>query len=227
MLIDGIDLRASRSAIHAHLAGSDGNPFITCGVEPGEPEGVLAVDVDMLAVGEPPSSFVVPGAVGVRNITVTVNRRKLHMVLIFERITSVSFETIHVQNISRVSVAHDEVVILRVPRATVDVCHINSHRCAIVSGKQMHRFESKPVFRSRIAETVNIFVKFPVEFNGSVVAALDERAAIVTPRVEGSASWMDEVYSCRTGDTGAVPRQLVDKILILTLNRLQFFHLTH
>lgn len=54
-----------RTAEQAHLACSHSDPLVLSGVEPGEAKGVLAIDVHVLAVGEPPTSLVVTGAVGV------------------------------------------------------------------------------------------------------------------------------------------------------------------
>lgn len=188
-------LRAAGSAVHAHLAGGDGDPLVAGGVEPGQPEGVLAVDVDVLAVREPPTSFVVTGAVGVRDVPIAVNSRELHVVLVLKCIASVTLETADLQYVASVGAANVEVFILSIPEAAVDVSHVDAHGGAVVSGQQVHRFQSEPVFRGRITETVDVFCKLPVEFDASVVATLYESAAVGAPGVEGCLAGMDQIHA--------------------------------
>lgn len=122
-----MDLSAAWSAVHGHFASGDGYPFIACGVEPRETEGVLAVDVDMLAVREPPAALVVARAVCVRDVPVPVHGRELHVVLVLESITRVAPKPAHFQHIPVVAASDEEVFVFRVPTAAVDIRHVYSH----------------------------------------------------------------------------------------------------
>lgn len=165
-------LRAAGSAVHAHLAGSDGNPLVAGGVEPGQPKGVLAVDVHVLAVREPPATFVVTSAVGVRDVPIAVNSRELHVVLVLKCIASVALESADLQNVTGVAAAYVEVFVLSIPESAVDVSHVDAHGGAVVGGQQVHRFQSKPVFRRRVAEAVDVLCELPIEFDATVVPTL-------------------------------------------------------
>lgn len=135
-----ISLRAPRSAEHTHLAGGNGDPFVPCGVEPGKAEGILTIDVNVLAVREPPPTFVVSSAVSIGDISVAIDSRKFHMVLIFESITSISLKSADFQNVACIRAADVEVLILSIPETTVDVGHINLHGRTVIRRHQVHRF---------------------------------------------------------------------------------------
>lgn len=181
----------------------------------------------MLAVREPPPTFVVTSAVCIRDIAVPVDRREFHVVLVLESVARVTCETTHVENEAGVGAAHREAVVLGVPPAAVDVGHVDAHGGAVVRRELVHGLEAEPVFAGGISEAVNVLGELPVELDGAVVPTLQKSAAIDAPGLEGFVAWVDQVGARRAGDAGAVAGQLVHQVLVFALYRLQFLHFAH
>lgn len=220
-------LEASWAAEQTHLARGDGDPFVTSGVEPSQAQRVVAVDVHMLAAGEPPSTFIVPSAMGVRDVAIAIDSGELHAILVLECIASIASKTIHVQHIAGIWVVDEKAIVLGIPVGSVDVGHVDTHRRAVVGGDLVNWLEAKPEFRGRLPETLDVFGVFPVEIDRSIVAALQKSGPFNAPRIDDLLSRPDDVGTWAAGDIRAVFRQLCDKILVLTLDRLKLFHFTH
>lgn len=66
-------LDAARATENTHFACCDSYPFIPGRVKPSQAESIFAVNVNMLAMREPPSTFVICSAVSVGNVPVTID----------------------------------------------------------------------------------------------------------------------------------------------------------
>lgn len=84
------------STVHDHLTCCDCNPIVLARVEPRQTETVLPVNIHVLTSGVPPSALIVACAVCVRDISIEINSREFHVVLVLKSVTCVSFESTQV-----------------------------------------------------------------------------------------------------------------------------------
>lgn len=225
--VERVSLGASGAAAQAHVAGGHGDPLVAGGVEPGQSQGVLAVDVDVLAVRVPPPALVVAGAVRVADVPVAVHGGELHVVLVVEGVARVALEAAHSQYVAAVRITHAEVFVLSVPGAAVDVGHVDAHGGAVVGGELVHGLEAHPVLAGGVSEAVSVSLEVAVELDGSVVASLEEGGSVAAPGVERHAAGVDEVDAGRAAHGAAVAGQLAHQVLVLALHGLQLLHLAH
>lgn len=137
---------ATRSAAHLHLAPGDGDPLVARAVEPSQAEAVAAVQVDVLAVREPPATLVVGRAVRVADVAVRVDGAELHVVLVVEGVAGVALVAVHPQPVAVRLGAHAELGVLGEPVLTVDVVHVDAQRRAVVGRQPTDRSVAQPEF---------------------------------------------------------------------------------
>jgi len=124
------------------------------GVEPREPEVVLAVEVGMLAPRVPPAALVVGRAVGRRAVVlVAVRRAEPPPVLVGQRVGRVAAGaavTGHGQPVTVVRVRHGETLVHGQPPVAVDVGHVHAQRRrrVLVRRQPVHGFVAQPKVRS-------------------------------------------------------------------------------
>lgn len=137
---------ATRSATNLHLAPGDGDPLVARAVEPREPEAVAPVEVDVLAMREPPTALVVGRAMRVADVAVRVDGAELHVVLVLEGVARVTLVAVHPQPVAVGLGADAELGVLGEPVLSVDVVHVDAQRRAVVGRQTTQRRVAQPEF---------------------------------------------------------------------------------
>lgn len=131
---------------------------------------------------EPPAALIIAGTVCIRNVTINIDGRKLHMILIVKcvgRITAVAGDA---QTVSIFACAHHKFTVHRFPRIIVDVLHDNFQAGAIVGCQMIEQRVADPILTRRCTKTVTIFVPRTIEIDTAVMATLNRRPFADTMR---------------------------------------------
>lgn len=118
-----------------HLAFGDRHPLVAAGVEPRQPEVVLAVEVGVLTPRVPPATLIVGRAVGRAGVLVAVCRAESVTVLEGQGVGGVATVTENVQPVTVGGVRYRKVQVVRPPIVAVYVGHLDAQRRRVV-GRQ-------------------------------------------------------------------------------------------
>lgn len=106
-----------------HLALGDRHPLVATGVEPRQPEVVLAVEIGVLTPRVPPATLIVGCAVCRAGVLIAVCRAEPVAVLERQGVGGVTAVTGNVQSVTIGGVRYREVQVVRPPIVTVYVGH--------------------------------------------------------------------------------------------------------
>jgi len=127
-----------------HLALGDRHPLVAAGVEPRQPEVVLAVEVGVLTPRGPPAALVVGRAVGSAGVLVAVCRAEPVAVLERQGVGGVTAVTGNVQSVTVGGVRYREVRVIRPPIVTVYVGHPDAQRRRVVRRQTVDGVVAQP-----------------------------------------------------------------------------------
>lgn len=127
-----------------HLALGDRHPLVAAGVEPRQPEVVLAVEVSVLTPRVPPATLVVGRAVCRAGVLVAVCRAEPVAVLEGQSVGGVATVTGNVQPVTVSGVRYRKVRVVRPPMITVYVGHLDAQRRRVVRRQSVDSVVAQP-----------------------------------------------------------------------------------